>query len=86
MTRQKFPSIPQEQRATGLGFNFIVLNEQEQQWLQRAYPQLKVQKLLADGQAILFARPIDEIYFEEDQVLWGSITARCRVALPITIR
>lgn len=25
------PSIPQEQRATGLGFNFIVLNEQEQQ-------------------------------------------------------
>ena len=66
------PSIPQEQRATRFGFNFIVLNEQEQQWLQRAYPQLEVQKLLADGQAILFCPPIDEIYFEEDQVHFGE--------------
>ena len=57
-------AIPQEQRATGLGFGFEVLNEQEQQWLQRAYPELEVQKLLADGQAILFCPPIDELYFE----------------------
>ncbi len=71
------PVIPQDVRATSFGFRFIVLDEEEQEWLQRAYPDLSVESLLSDGRAILFCPPIDRVRASDgssvdNRVLFGS--------------
>lgn len=67
------PAIPQDVRATSFGFGFVVLDEVEQEWLQRAYPDLPVESLLSDGRAILFCPPIDQVReLDGNRVQFGS--------------
>lgn len=67
------PAIPQDVRSTAFGFGFVVLDEVEQEWLQRAYPDLPVESLLSDGQVILFCPPIDQVReLDGNRVQFGS--------------
>ena len=67
------PAIPQDVRSTAFGFGFVVLDEVEQEWLQRAYPDLPVESLLSDGRAILFCPPIDQVReLDGNRVQFGS--------------
>lgn len=71
------PAIPQDVRSTAEGFRFIVLDKLEQEWLQRAYPDLPVESLLSDGRAVLFCPPIDRVRASDgssvdNRVLFGS--------------
>ena len=71
------PAIPQDVRSTAEGFRFVVLDKLEQEWLQRAYPDLPVESLLSDGRAVLFCPPIDRVRASDgssadNRVLFGS--------------